>query len=534
VRQLGYPWAVELAGRVAELAGHLDRYADADLAARRGILARVRDDLSAIQAFLGAPAATLPQTLVYEDTRASDVVLEIGTRRWTELVGRSLRELSSVMPVFDISLAHRLTLKGFFLARFGAGGTCDDLLTLVRDFHEDIYDEYVRTAMRRTRFAEDGSYVKQDNWLHVPEIAALDRARAAFVDGMRELWSANLDSGKKLDLGHDVLARAAEELLPLGAELRPQGYFLQVAWQGDQILAVLNRSIGGLSFPFSRFTHCFEDIGAAPLADLLRESLRDVQPEGAVFAEIVGGVASTNLNLHGRLTDYQIVCPGEQSSLPLDNQLALEDLFIRHDVANGRLVLRSRRLDCEVIPLYLGYLMPMALPEIPRTLLLLSPLSLAALDLWGGVPEGPDDQGVTTRPRVQYGNLVLSRRSWSADTGALPVRATFQQETDWLLAWRRWQLTHGVPDQAFATFQGAADEDNPNGGWMNRSKPHYVDFASPYSLLVLDSQIKTSGRSVVFREMLPAPDELYLTSERGYHVAELGVEMTLLDRGEPV
>ena len=60
---------------------------------------------------------------------------------------------------------------------------------------------------------------------------------------------------------------------------------------------------------------------------------------------------------------------------------------------------------------------------------------------------------------------------------------------------------------------------------MNRSKPHYVDFASAFCLQVLESLLR--GReTVVFQEMLPGDDELSLRTERGHHVAEIAMEVT--------
>src|SRR5690606_22068539 len=163
---------------------------------------------------------------------------------------------------------------------------------------------------------------------------------------------------------------------------------------------------------------------AAPeFSDVLREEIAARRPDGAVFAEITGGPVSSNLNLHGRLTGHQIVCPGETGSVPEEDRIHLDDLYVEHDERAGRLVLRSHRLGREVVPVYLGYLVPLALPEIPRTLLLLSPSTMAPVDVWAGVPEGEPVDGVTRRPRVRHGHVVVSRRSWTADAEVLPVRA---------------------------------------------------------------------------------------------------------------
>jgi len=244
-----------------------------------------------------------------------------------------------------------------------------------------------------------------------------------------------------------------------------------------------------------------------------------------VFAEITAGAATTNLNLHGRLTDYEIVCPGEHSTAPEEARIHLEDLEAVHDPDGDRLLLRSRRLGREVVPLYLGYLVPMVLPEVPRTLLLFSPTARSVLDVWRGVPAGPDDGGVTTRPRVRHHALVLQRRSWTVADGSLPLRTPGTSDSEWYLAWHRWRTGHRLPARVFATVYQEADEGESGGAWFGGSKPQYVDFESPLSLLALEALLAGKRARTVFEEMLPGEHELQVTSPRGHHVAELAVEM---------
>lgn len=76
------------------------------------------------------------------------------------------------------------------------------------------------------------------------------------------------------------------------------------------------------------------------------------------------------------------------------------------------------RLGVEVIPVYLGFLLPMALPEVQQVLLNFSYTTMVQLDLWEGtgIPEG--DSGVL--PRVRLGNVVLQRKTWRFAAGQLP------------------------------------------------------------------------------------------------------------------
>ncbi|MFE4535499.1 lantibiotic dehydratase [Streptomyces scopuliridis] len=519
LRTLGRPWADRLAAAFEGPVRAIDRFPSADRAERAELLRELRAGLREGQAQLGAAEATLPQTLLYEDVSAGREV-SCGLGAWTGAAGGALRSVERILPAFDLTLPQRVTFKGFFVARYGRGGRCDDLLGLVHDFHEDFFDQYLSFAGKRRPFDDRGEYVPEENWLGLPGIRSIDAARRAFIDRMRQLWQEHADADE-IRLDERDLGPVADELAPVAADFAPQSHHVQLTERDGAPLVVLNRSYGGLSFPFSRFTHVYDTAGAAEPAGAFSRGLRDtaaaVTPEGAVLAEITGGAVTSNLNLHSPLTDYQIVCPGESSTVPEDRRIHLDDLHVEHDAETDRLVLRSTRLGREVVPVYLGYLVPLALPEIPRTLLLMSPTSMAPLDVWGGVPAGEAHDGVTRRPRVLHGEVVLSRRSWTMTAGTLPVRRPGTGDEEWFLGWQRWRREHALPDQVFATVSSG-----PRGG--AGAKPQYVDFDSVLSLTALEALPTDPDDRVVLREMLPGRDGLHVRSARGSHVAELAVE----------
>ena len=520
LRAVGRGWAHAAAGRLDGARTLVAGYAAAPLERRRALLTELRAELHGFLTALDAPDATLPRTLLYEDTRASRETVAAGGRTWRELALPGLASLGRILPAFDVSLPQRLTLRGFFLARYGHGGRCDDVLKLVHDFHEDIFDQYLTFTAQRADRDENG-WVAEENWLGLPQVTALDRARERFVAGMRQAWREHDPATGEIRLPDEAIDAVAAELEPLERGFDPHSHFLQLADRPDDPMVVLNGSFGGLCFPFSRFTHCFDGDDGPGLSGRLREQLRAAQPPGAVFAEVTAGSATTNLNLHGHLTDYQILCPGETSTAPPEAHIHLDDLYVEHDPAADRLVVRSRRLGVEVVPLYLGYLVPMVLPEIPRTLLLLSPTSKATVRLWTGVPQGEPVDGVTTRPRVRLGPLVLGRRSWTVPAAAVPRPAPGEGEPERFLGWRRWRRAHRVPVRVFARV---FKEPPGASGWAGGSKPHYVDFDSPMSLGALEGLLAEGFDHVVLEETLPSEDDLHVSTARGRHVAELAVE----------
>ncbi len=186
LRALERPWADAVAARLEGAARCVEDYAAADVAGRRALLRTLRRELLAVTEELAEDPRTLPQTLIYEDVRAEPVDADLD--RWAELAAEPLHALTRVLPAFDVALPQRLVLKGFFLARYGRGGRCDDVLTLVHDFHEDIFTQYLQFTALKSPSADDGSPAPEENWLGMPEVTALDRARAEVVRRMRELW----------------------------------------------------------------------------------------------------------------------------------------------------------------------------------------------------------------------------------------------------------------------------------------------------------------------------------------------------------
>ncbi|MFL3868707.1 lantibiotic dehydratase family protein [Streptomyces griseobrunneus] len=574
------PWADRLADRLEGPARCVERFADASPEERRVLLDTLRAQLRAVQEEeLGAERAKVPQTLLYEDAAAggrgpvadapggaagssgaagaadgpggavggsggpsgsggsgtpgatdgsgapgggsgavggspAGVRTELDPAAWAELAARPLAAVERVLPAFDLTLPQRITFEGFFLARYGHGGRCDDLLKLVHDFHEDFFDQYMTFTATRTPYDADGTYVPEINWLGLERLRALDTARRTFTARMTALSEAAGPEAAEVRVDDGFLAEVAGQLEGLAPDFAPMSHHLQIADRPGDPLVVLNRSYGGVSFPFSRFTQLFDGLDERLLA-----GAETLVPEGAVLAEVTGGPVTSNLNLHGRLVPYEIVCPGERGTLEAEFRITLEDLFLVHDPEDGRLVLRSARLGREVIPVYLGYLVPLALPELPRTLLLLSPTSMAPLNVWGGVPEGaPDAGGITTRPRVRHGSLVLSRRSWSAPATALPLHRAGAPEDGWFLDWHAFRREHGLPDRVFATVS------DTGARGATGAKPQYLDFDSPLSLAAFEALIRTPEARVVFREALPDEDALHTVSGHGRHVAELAVE----------
>jgi hypothetical protein len=519
-------WAVDLAAALDGVRRRLATYAEADLAERTAVLADVRAALVEVVTGLGDPSGAVPQTLVYEDTVAGDAPIALDADAWQREVVGPVEAVAPILRAWDVTLAQRLTLEAYFVARHGVGGRADDVLGLVHDFTEDFFDQYQTMSGQRSAYV-DGVYQPEINWLRSAEVDRLDAARVVLTDAVTRAYAGH-ERDEEITLDRAAVAAVAEhtDRLPLGDE--PRSHLVQVSARSDAApRIVLNQGYGGLHFPFSRFAHAFPagvDGTHADLAETLRERARTAAGPGVVHAEVTGGPVTSNLNLHGRLTDHEIVCPGEQSSVPPEQQIHLDDLYAVHLPIERRVALRSRRLDVEVVPTYLGYLIPLALPEIPRTLLLFAQTSMGQFDPWAGQAEAPVTDGVGYRPRVTCGGVVLRRRSWAVGVDDLPVGSHAPAPADEaarLLAWQRWRTAHRLPDRVFVKVQVASGFRGAGS-----SKPMYVDFASVLSLHALEAALEPDAL-VLLTEALPDPGDPATApgvSSAGRHVVELAVE----------
>jgi hypothetical protein len=387
-----------------------DAYPGTPARARAGLLAEVGRQVRSCFTALGASDQLVPRTLLYEDTTITSAGTEVDRGLWERTVVPDLADLAGILPAFDLNVSRRLTAKGFFRARYGVGGRCEDVVRFCHEFQRDFFGPYTRRSMSRRQFDDDNAFVRQENWFKLDDIVAVDRAREAASLHLREVVAADPAETEEIRLGPEFVAAVRREL-PAGDQLaQPWSFFLQLAaGEGTEPPGrlILNQAYAGLTLMFSRFAHSLDADGSGT-TDLIRRILRDYSPDGAVLAELRGGYETTNLNVHPVVTDYEIVCPGDASTRPREEQIALDDLVLVHDAGADRVRLMSTSLGREVVPIYLGFLMPMALPEIQQALLCFSPSGMAQIDLWAGTGDPIPVEGITCYPRLVLGDWYCS------------------------------------------------------------------------------------------------------------------------------
>ncbi|WP_162834422.1 lantibiotic dehydratase [Amycolatopsis circi] len=478
-------WAEEPAHRLRIAYQATARYGHADLTGRRTLLNSVRQEISAAYVALGSEL-TLPRNVIYEDVTPDLARVQGSMPAWKSRLLPQLSGVADLLSAFDAELPTRLLARWYFRQRFGTGGRCSDLLAYAHEFRRDLYAHY-----------QDRLRGKETDWFATSELRAVAGVRSALANRVAECSAADEVTLSQSDL------QAILSNLPASVRgIASWSLFGQL--HGPDF--VLNQAYSGWTLMFSRFAHCFAD---QDIVARLRSVLLRSCPEGAVFAEVRGGYETSNLNLHPSVTDYELVCPGELRDLASERQLPIADLELIDDPESGELRLWSHRLRCRVIPVYLGFLHPIALPEVQRILLALAPMGMASFSLTPSAVEIGD--GVVKRPRVRCGRIILQRRSWTANPTALsPGEA--ETSAAKALRWARFRERHGIPVRVFAR-EVAAD----NQTWANR-KPLPIDFHNQFALDLLDDLTRNARGPVEFTESLP-------DSHDG-QVSELIVELT--------
>jgi len=529
LRAISTPQTSALAHHLSAIASRVDAYARASLGQRAALLAEIEQLLQHCATVLNASQRSLflPGTLLYEDTTLVPrrLVIHQDQESWTQILA-SIHEFQQLLPIFDERLPQKMMTRGYFQARYGAGQRCDDFVA----FSDRLKQEFLRLLQQDDlqAFDEQGNFTGRPDYFHQPEMKLLNQARLQVAEYVQRAYQTLPAGSKELLLREDFFQTLAPLVPREVQDFQSVTFFSHFAQVNHEPLLILHRIYPGLTIMFSRFAYCFAEDRSAAIVATLCTTLEQLQPQATVFAELKGGYDATNLNLHPAVTPYELVCPGEVSTRPQDEQIPLEDLFIQDDTDAGCLVLFSKRLKKRIIPVYLGFLTPAALPEIQQILLSFSYLTSFTLDLWHGTKllDIPDaERPLISYPRLRYKNLVVQRATWKVHASLLPRRESGETDAAFYLAVARWRKKLDLPAKVFFAPMNSSDE--PQAGQVLRKfKPFFLDFENYFSVLLLEAAIKKTNEAFVFTEMLPEPDQLWFKHDDQAYISEFVFEVS--------
>ncbi|WP_329563919.1 lantibiotic dehydratase [Kitasatospora sp. NBC_01266] len=188
---------------------------------------------------------------------------------------------------------------------------------------------------------------------------------------------------------------------------------------------------------------------------------------------------------------------------PEDYQVALADQT--GDPADPRTV-----LSADVAVVERGGELRVVLPdgaEFPAVDVFAHVLTTLAMDLFQVLPEAEHT------PRVTVDRLVVARETWRPPAAELDFADEKDERRRFVRA-RQWREQQGLPRFVFVVSP-------------TESRPFYVDFDSPVYVTVLAKAMRRLARKdpharVQFTEMLPTPEQSWLTDDQGRsYTAEL-------------
>ncbi len=343
---------------------------------------------------------------------------------------------------------------------------------------------------------------------------ALTRAREHFVRLAREACP-----GDEVALDEEDLAAA------LGGLPEPRwacGVLFHVAARdvGDigegHYRLVLSAIFQGAGLALARFASLHGGNGSPEDNPVVRELKRGwsaVRREGAIVAELTYNhdARTANAGLRPAIFRYEIELPGEKAS-PGAEAVPLRDLVLRWDSEEERFVLRWPARGVEVIPVINSGVNPVGFISF------LVGIGQQGLQPVGHFP-GFEAEGVTRWPRFVSGKVVLFRERWTFRPGEWPGSSrgrSLAPPEELFLEAARWRHRHRLPRHVFV--HSSADP-----------KPRYMDLESP---LFTDLLQRTAAegeddraRELHVTEILPGPDDLWISGPKGRYASELLVHL---------
>ena len=252
-----------------------------------------------------------------------------------------------------------------------------------------------------------------------------------------------------------------------------------------------------------RFCH-----SSPELLERVREHLRceEASRPDAVFAEIAHLPEGRIGNILARplLRQYELEYLG-RSGAPPERVVTIDDL--RVSVSRGRVVLRSMRLDREVIPrLSTAHNTSLRTTGVYRFLTALQSQGVVSGVGWDWGPA----RGAPYLPRVRYRRTILSLQKWNVPNRELP---------------KPWKPADGA--RAYAEFLAWAQARGLPRFFQLVDGDHLllVDQRNPLVVLAFLDEVEKRP-AVTLRELYPLPDELACTSSEGGYTHEIIVPLT--------
>jgi hypothetical protein len=462
-----------LAGRLAELVHRTKSFTELDAQDRGARLAELEAGWETLGSALApgaarqepasasdAPSSGATPILTGVPPVAEDVVLpgiaRLGPAHGQAATG-TLARLTPLLMAFDRQLLIRRIARNRFVAQFGAGGSA----------HPADCAELLSGAL-------------------IEALAGPASETSEEIGAIRSKLAAMVTAG---EINDDMISTAAE-LLPQWTKSRPVAYswFVQPLPGGE---LVVNHCYAG----FARFTSRFLGQLPAEARTDVADYLHEVFDGGFTQYRPVGGF---NANLHPMLTDEEI---GED---PLWADITPDDIVVRHDQVADELRLVHQRTGRTLDVLYLGFLMPLMLPD--RVSALYTDMSCGWPDL-NSLRSTVDRGDVVEQGGLRYRDVILARRSWEfGGQAAEGLRTGFSAgDENTALAAARLRARFGLPEHVFVGAGGGITSMADFEQNLAAPKPQYADLGNALHTRCIHRVFNRHTGDIRLTEALPVP-----------------------------
>lgn len=407
------------------------------------------------------PACLKKGHFVYEDVRYSDSLPPLGEclKMDLERVAKKIRPYLFRSHAYDLLVDH-------FIATYGEGGKCDDILGFLDSFEQ-----------RR------------------------DRARLM---------------KKAMRLDRKVLREgpSSRSFLPVSKTSAPPSlllFFQLDAQKGEDALQngyyslVLNHANPGLGGMFNRQLPVLNP--GSGLAGSMKTWLKTMYPDVRIcdFPTIAD---YSTLQINWGITDQALRWPGETATTEKQADLSFSDLSLVHNNDGTLTVLGPDGFP--IAPQYLGTV-PQYLVRgiLSHFLTLLNPW-LNAFPVFQRFQNGPPPEEIEYHPRIQDGRIVESRAHWRVPRYLFPEKKTGESDISYFRRLKTWQLDHGIPEEVFIAGE-SSDMLNPR-----KRKPLWLSFDSYHSVMsAIHTLFDEELLSFTLTEAFPSRDGCWLTDSKG-------------------
>lgn len=503
-REGGALWA-GTARACAELSALLTPPTDLeDVDGHRARLDRVRHATAMVRAEADLPDEPDTRDFVHEHTVFTTPAATANLPAWRDALA-DLDHVRRWMAVHDPELPLRLALGAYCAARFGRGASVP-FVVLHRALLADLEAREAGAELTDLRAQLKPQPSIQDSRL--PVLRELTRLRRRSINAVLGV-PPDADGVIRLDP-----VRLTESATGLPDYVWTAS---SVAWfvQADGTRLVLNSAVCGHGRGRARSLRLIAEANAGTLPAGLEPSTSDSATVVADSSGLFGHTLNQRLSIAGRELDYPFTVHQTRQR----PRIPVRDLTVEHDPASGLARLRHAVSGSVVTPVHTGmmaeFLLPFGLQLLVRGLgaapTLCHPGGLLADD------RAVED--VSFAPRIEVGQVVLRRATWSVAGTRVPRRAPGEPDHDLFLRLHGWLAGQGIPDRCFVRASAPPDPSWLRSAFTKTRKPLYVDFSSPWLVTMFERMIAGPTERVVFREALPP-----LTQARGGRVSELVIE----------